>query len=101
MTGYNTPSGSHKILNVDCRHLFGKKSKSRPFSRTSGWQKVSGGQRRYKKSITGKFGLKTIVLKTMTVQTKMLKKPLLQDNGIGYVKSSIGLDFRFADFPRT
>ena len=44
--------------------------------------------------------------KTMTIQTKMLKKPLSLDKGRGYGKSSISLGALdllgfFADFPPT
>ena len=58
--------------------------------------------KRYRKSITGKFWLKTIFLKTVTMQTKRLKKPLPQDNGTGYgISLRISLDFRFLwHFPR-
>ena len=42
--------------------------------------------------------------KTMTIQTRMLKKPLSLDKGVGYGKSSISLGALdllgfFADFP--
>ena len=44
--------------------------------------------------------------KTMTIQTKTLKKPLSLDKGVGYGKSSISLGALdllgfFADFPPT
>ena len=44
--------------------------------------------------------------KTMTIQTRMLKKPLSLDKGVGYGKSSISLGALdllgfFADFPPT
>ena len=109
LTGY-TPSGSHKILNVDCTVLYctvlyctesqlcGKKKGER--ARLGLFHGPMDGisflGKRYRKSITGKFGLKTIFLKFVTMQTKTLKKPLPQDNGTGYrISLRISLDFRF------